>query len=66
MTGTPATRRAVTARRHGVPTSGTVGILVACVRRGWLTLAQANAQLAEMIELGYRSPAADLENLLGG
>lgn len=53
------------ARRHGVPTSGTVGILVACVQRGWLTLAQGDALLADMIEMGYHSPVVSLEEILG-
>ena len=52
------------ARQHGVPQTGTVGILVLCVQRGYLSRDQANALLAEMIALGYRSPVASLDPLL--
>jgi predicted nucleic acid-binding protein len=52
------------AQWHGVPTTGTVGILVLCMRRGYLSHEQANALLAEMIALGYRSPVASLEPLI--
>jgi predicted nucleic acid-binding protein len=51
------------ARDPGVPTSGTLGVLVSCVRRGFLSRAQANTLLAEMIALGYRSPITSLDPL---
>lgn len=53
------------ARQHNVLRTGTVGILVLCVRRGYLPRDQADALLAEMIALGYRSPVASLDPLLG-
>ena len=52
------------AQQHGVPTTGTVGTLVLCVRRGYLSHKQANALLVEMIALGYRSPVTSLEPLI--
>lgn len=52
------------AREHGVEVTGTVGILLACVRRSYLTLEQANAFLAAMIAAGYRSPVERLDDLL--
>jgi len=52
------------AQQHGVPVTGTIGILVLCVRRGYLSRNQANALLAEMVVLGYRSPVASLDPLL--
>ena len=55
-------RRAAT--RLGVPITGTVGILAACVRRGYLALAEANGLLEAMIAAGYRSPIVSLDQLL--
>jgi len=52
------------AREHGIPKTGTVGILVLYVRRGYLSREEANALLTEMIALGYRSPVASLDSLL--
>jgi predicted nucleic acid-binding protein len=52
------------AQRHTVRTTGTVGILVQCVRREHLTLDQAEAILAQMRSLGYRSPITSLAPLL--
>jgi predicted nucleic acid-binding protein len=52
------------AREHNIPTTGTVGVLVSCVRQGYLPVDQANAVLAEMIRFGYRSPVALLDSLL--
>jgi predicted nucleic acid-binding protein len=50
--------------RHGVIVTGTVGILRDCVREGHLTLDQANRSLATMIDAGYFSPVARLDELL--
>jgi len=52
------------AQEHGVPHTGTVGILALCVRRGHLSRERADGLLAEMIALGYRSPVATLGPLL--
>jgi predicted nucleic acid-binding protein len=52
------------AQELGIPTTGTVGILVLCVHRGYLSQEEANALLAEMIRLGYRSPVDSLDPLL--
>ena len=48
------------AREHDIEVTGTVGILLACVRRGYLDSDQANALLTAMIAAGYRSPVASL------
>ncbi len=55
-------RRAAT--RLGVPITGTVGILAACVRTGHLALAEANLLLEVMIAAGYRSPVVSLDELV--
>lgn len=52
------------ARQHGVPTTGTLGILAACVRLGYLGRNEGNALLAKMIVAGYRSPVTNLDQLL--
>ena len=54
------------AARLGVPITGTVGILAACVRAGRLVLVEANRLLAAMIAAGYRSPVASLDELFAG
>ncbi len=52
------------AREHGIEVTGTVGILLAGVRRGYLSLEQANALLTAMIAAGYHSPMESLDALL--
>jgi predicted nucleic acid-binding protein len=52
------------ARHHGVPITGTLGILVMGVQRGRLSRNAANALLKGMIAAGYRSPISDLNQLL--
>jgi predicted nucleic acid-binding protein len=52
------------ARRHGVPTTGTLGVLALGVRQGLLSKNEANALLKEMIAAGYRSPVTELDSLL--
>jgi len=52
------------ARRLDVPVTGTLGILALAVRRQLLTLAQANALLADMVAVGYRSPMERLDTLV--
>ena len=52
------------ARDRDVPLTGTVGILLALVRDGSLSLTDANAILAEMIGLCYRSPVDRLDELI--
>lgn len=51
------------ATRLGVPVSGTIGVLAACVRSGRLALTEANRLLEAMIAAGYRSPVASLDEL---
>jgi len=52
------------ARHYDIPTTGTLGILVLGVRRGFLSRDEAKALLKEMIAAGYRSPVPDLDSLL--
>lgn len=52
------------ATRLGVPVTGTIGILAACVRRRYLTLGDGNHLLEAMIAAGYRSPVLALDELL--
>jgi predicted nucleic acid-binding protein len=46
------------------PVTGTIGILVLCVRRGLLTIPEGNAVLGRMIAASYRSPVAELDALV--
>ena len=52
------------ARQHGVPVTGTIGILVLAVRQGHLSSAEANGLLSTLIELGYHSPVVNLDDLI--
>ena len=52
------------ANRQGVSLTGTLGILIALVRDDNLSLAEANAILAEMIRRRYRSPVDRLDGLI--
>jgi predicted nucleic acid-binding protein len=52
------------AEELGIAKTGTIGILLLCVRRGHLSLEEANALLTDLIELGYRSPVDSLNLLL--
>jgi predicted nucleic acid-binding protein len=51
------------ADQHRVPRTGSIGILVSCVRRGFLSNDEAESLLGEMIAFGYRSPADSLRSL---
>jgi predicted nucleic acid-binding protein len=52
------------ARERDVLLTGSVGILLTLVHDGSLSLAEANAILAEMIERRYRSPVDRLDELI--
>ena len=52
------------ALREGVSLSGSVGVLVAQVRREILDLAEANEVLQAMIASGYYSPVEKLDGLI--
>ena len=52
------------AREQHVHVTGTVGVLVACVRQGHLSRRQANALLSDMTAAGFRSHVTDLGQLL--
>ena len=49
------------ARGLDISITGTVGILISCVRRGYLSSDGANALLQEMRDLGYRSPVDSVD-----
>jgi predicted nucleic acid-binding protein len=52
------------ARRSGVGTTGTLGILVLAVGAGEVSVDHANRLLAEMIASGFRSPVKSLNVLI--
>lgn len=47
-----------------VPVSGTVGVLLSLVKRNQLASSEADAILQQMVQLGYRSPIASLNEIL--
>ena len=52
------------AEKREVPLSGTLGILIALVRHKALSLKEANAMLAAMIQRRYRSPVDRLDEFI--
>lgn len=52
------------AQERNVPLTGTLGILVALVRDGQISLSEANVLLAAMIRRRYRSPVDRLDELI--
>jgi predicted nucleic acid-binding protein len=54
----------IQASNLGIRLSGTLGCLVLAVERGLCTPERANLWLSHMIQVGYRSPVADLTTLL--
>ena len=52
------------AQQQGVPVTGTIGLLVIGVQHQRWSLAEANAALAQMIALGFRSPVTSLDDLI--
>jgi len=58
-----AARRLAQANR--LPVSGTIGLLLALVRREIITLVEGDGLLAVMMRQGYRAPAATLRVYLG-
>jgi predicted nucleic acid-binding protein len=52
------------AAKRDVRLTGTIGILVRLVREDRLSLVEANAILAQMIKLRYRSPVERVDNLI--
>jgi predicted nucleic acid-binding protein len=52
------------ADQHRIPRTGSIGILVLCVRRGLLSRDEAEYLLEEMIASGYRSPVDSLGSLI--
>lgn len=52
------------ARSYQIALSGTLGILLACLNGGWLTLPDGNHLLAQMIAAGFHSPLDQLDTYL--
>jgi predicted nucleic acid-binding protein len=52
------------AKKNNVHLTGTLGVLIALVRDGTLSLAEANAMLTAMIQHHYRSPVDRLDDLI--
>jgi len=52
------------AETNNIPLSGTLGMLIALVRRDALSLKEANAMLAAMIQRHYRSPVDRLNEFI--
>lgn len=51
------------AGRYNVSVSGTIGLLIASVRKHLMTVHEGNVVLSDMIAHGYRSPVATLDEL---
>jgi predicted nucleic acid-binding protein len=62
VTDDRAARQMAETRR--VPVTGTVGILIKLVRNSTLSLSEANALLADMIQRRYRSPVDRLDEFV--
>lgn len=54
------------AQQHGVPVTGTIGLLVIGVQHQRWSLIKANTALADMIALGFHSPVTRLDDLMAG
>ena len=54
------------AQAKGIPTSGTLGILLKLVSDSHVSLDQADRLLMEMIQNGYRSPVSTLRQIAAG
>jgi len=52
------------AQRREIPVSGTIGVLVAAVKKGIISLEEGNRLLKKMIEYGFYSPLTALDSLL--
>jgi hypothetical protein len=53
------------ALRLGIPVSGTLGVLALLVKKGYLTLSEADDCLMKMIKAGYRSPVKSVSEIPG-
>lgn len=52
------------AKAHGVPVTGTIGILLLSIQRQTITLAAGNVLLERLIEFSYRSPVVRLDEFV--
>ncbi len=48
----------------GVPVSGTIGVLVRCVKKNIISKEKGNQILKEMIKKGFYSPISDLDEIV--
>jgi predicted nucleic acid-binding protein len=53
-----------TCRELGLPVTGTIGILVACIRDRMLDAGAADEILMSMTEAGFHSPVTSISGLL--
>jgi len=53
-----------TAQRFEIPVSGTIGMLIYLVYKGYISLEEGNKILSEMISKGYYSPIEILDDLI--
>jgi predicted nucleic acid-binding protein len=52
------------AQAYGIPTTGTIGILLLNIQHKRITLAKGNELLTQLIKLGYRSPVTKLDDFI--
>lgn len=55
----------ILAQKLGVTITGTVGMLLLCVKKNHISRREANLILKKMIYAGYHSPVTTLDSLLG-
>ncbi len=53
------------ANQNGIALTGTLGVLLLCIRRQHLTLAEGTASLRKPLDTGFHSPVESLDSLLG-
>ena len=52
------------AQAYGIPTTGTIGILLLNIQYKRITLGKGNDLLTQLIKLGYRSPVTKLDDFI--
>lgn len=52
------------ARKYGIPTTGTIGILILNIQQGRLSAEEGNDLLEQLIREGYHSPVSNLNGLI--
>jgi predicted nucleic acid-binding protein len=64
LVATDDLRARKTARKLQIRITGTIGVLIRCVERDFLTVDSGNRLLDAMIEAGYRAPVSTLDRFL--